>query len=283
MASHATGNTEPVALKARDWQLTLNEVDKYDALAEYLKGLKSNNYLISCKEIAPTTGHEHIHIYVQFTNMIKLSIKKCCGAHIERCRGTPQQNIEYIKKDGNIIEEIGIPRKWGGLPSIAEAEKASADELKQLPLNYYNTVNKILEKKTCEKYFKPPYVVWLYGPTGAGKTRKAFEAGCDNVEYANGFFSDWGDSRKICIEEMRGQIPYPTLLKLLDGYHNYYTVNIKGGYKKVDLDVIYITSPKRPEDCYPCQDKKDSIEQLKRRITEIINCDESAADLSEFG
>lgn len=93
MATDASGNTSTSArgvAKARNWQLTQNKVERYDETVEYLKGLKSLNYLISCKEIAPTTGHEHIHIYCQFNKPIKLSVNKCQGAHIEACKGTPQ-------------------------------------------------------------------------------------------------------------------------------------------------------------------------------------------------
>ena len=69
---------------------------------------------------------------------------------------------------------------------------------------------------------------------------------------------------------MRGQIPFTELLKITDDYHNYYKVNIKGGFKYVDVDEVYITSPKTPNECYPNQTKNDSIEQLTRRIDKIV-------------
>lgn len=56
MATERLGNT-----KARRCQLTLNEVPKYPQLFEYLTSINTLKYLISCKENAPTTGHEHIH------------------------------------------------------------------------------------------------------------------------------------------------------------------------------------------------------------------------------
>ena len=69
-------------LNARHFQLTLNQPEYYEEIKSYLTNLKQFRYLISCKEIAPTTGKEHMHIYVQFSNPQKLSVKKCKGAHI---------------------------------------------------------------------------------------------------------------------------------------------------------------------------------------------------------
>ena len=64
------------------FQLTLNQVECSDDLRAYLLGLKSLNYVIACKEVAPTTGHVHIHVYVQFMDSVKMSIAKLCGAHV---------------------------------------------------------------------------------------------------------------------------------------------------------------------------------------------------------
>ena len=143
-------------------------------------------------------------------------------------------------------------------------------ELADLPCNLINCVRSIRNEFVGKRFWKPVNVEWHYGPSGSGKTKSAFEAGAEPVEYHNGYFTDWGSARVIVLEEMRGQIPYPELLKILDDYHNYYKVNIKGGFKYVDLDSVYITSPKTPQECYPHQDKNDSIQQLERRINKII-------------
>lgn len=76
VASLRPGNTILAEAKARDWQITLNEVERWDALLSYLTSLKSLTYIIACIEEAPSTGHKHIHAYTQFKNSIKLSIKK---------------------------------------------------------------------------------------------------------------------------------------------------------------------------------------------------------------
>lgn len=273
MGTHdISGNTRPSISKARHWQLTLNQTEYFNNVWEYLTSRKNCIYAIACEETAPSTGHIHNHIYAQYNIPVALSIKKCCGAHIENCRGTPQENVNYIKKDGKIIAEYGEFRSWGGnrMPTIKEVQEMSEADVCTLPANLINCVKKIRNEVPGERYWKPVYVEWHYGPTGSGKTRKAFEDGAEPVEYHNGFFTDWGGARVIVLEEMRGQIPYPELLKILDDYHNYYKVNIKGGFKYVDLDKVYITSPKTPHDCYPNQDRVDSIKQLDRRINEII-------------
>lgn len=62
------------------------------------------------EETAPTTGHEHIHIYCRFSQPKTIKPKNVFGAHIEVCKGSPEQNIAYIKKDGNILDEIDMDK-----------------------------------------------------------------------------------------------------------------------------------------------------------------------------
>ena len=154
------------------FQLTLNEVECFDALRAYLLGLKSLNYMIACKEVAPTTGHVHIHVYAQFMDSVKMSIKKLCGAHVEKCRGSAQQNIAYIKKDGDIIFEHGEPRLKGGY-TIKEVENMDAETRKVLPVQMYNIVQKVdaVEKKYISPldYYKKMEVFYVYGESGAGQ------------------------------------------------------------------------------------------------------------------
>ena len=113
---------EDVAKKckaAKGFQITVNEIDTLSDVLSYLRGL-SPNYLVAARESAPTTGHKHAHIYVQFPNARRLSLKKLCGAHVEKCLGSPEQNIKYVKKDGDIVCEEGAPRLCY-VPTIKEA------------------------------------------------------------------------------------------------------------------------------------------------------------------
>ena len=85
------------------YQLTLNKIDDWGAIFEYLQSLTSFNYMIACREFAPKTGKEHYHVYIQFKYSMNLSKKKLLSAHIEVCKGSPQANIAYIKKQGDIL------------------------------------------------------------------------------------------------------------------------------------------------------------------------------------
>lgn len=236
-------------------------------------------YMCTCDDTTKE-GDYHGHAFVYFKNPTTLTgVKKLFGhdCHVE----SPSKNshcIEYVldkskRKTNNV--EFGKRPMNNGIHNMEEILECNSvtEVIEKYPDTYVKFrrgIDDVINNKISKnRYYKPPEVIWLYGGTGTGKTRIAFEDGATNVTYVNGFFSDWGDARIICVEELRGEIPYKELLKLLDGYHNYYFVNIKGGQKYIDLDKIYITSPKPPNEVYYNIDINDSIDQLLRRITTI--------------
>lgn len=274
------GNTKPAVKKNRGYFITFWIRD----YPQFLPESPQCQYLCTCED-ETKDGKWHGHAFIYFKNPVTMScIKKLFGndCHVEK----PHKNSECIAyvmdktKRKHDWFEIGTRPMDNGVHRMEDVlECDSIDQVKeQFPDTYVKFRKGIIDlmehKKSKNRYFKEPEVIWICGSTGSGKTRRAFEDGAMNVTYENGFFSDWGDARCICIEEFRGQIPYAEILKLLDGYHNYYFVNIKGGQKLIDLDKIYITSPYMPEMCYPKQNEKiDSIKQLMRRITELVNTD----------
>lgn len=241
-------------------------------------------YMCTCED-STKDGKWHGHAFIYYKNPVTMkAVKKLFGdnCHLEK----PHRNSECINyvldttKRKHDFQEFGKKPMDNGVHAMEEVLECKdvTEVMETMPDTYVKFRKGIIDlmehKKSKERYFKPPEVIYIYGSTGKGKTRRAFEDGAVNVTYENGFFSDWKDARVICIEEFRGQIPYSEMLKLLDGYHNYYFVNIKGGQKFIDLDKIYITSPYSVEDCYPRQNQKiDSIEQIKRRITEWVCVD----------
>ena len=261
---------------ASAFQLTLNDVNCYEGLLEYIKTLKPS-YYISCRETAPTTGHEHIHIYVQFNRSKRLSLKKLLGAHIEVCKGSPQQNIDYIKKGGDIIDEEGEVKKKGG-KTIQDVKKMSKEEREKLPIQLYNIVQKIEEKEGNdldpeESYKGKVQVHWYWGESGAGKTRQAMKEmkgkKYNMLKYENGFWHGIGEAEIALYDDWRDTHMKPTeLINFIDYY--IHPMNVKGGSVKNKYKEIYITSIQDPEKIYnnmPEEYKK----QWLRRIREIIH------------
>lgn len=249
MASQGSGNT-----KCRAFLITLNEVEKYNNLKQYLLSLKTLDYLLSAEELAPTTGHCHIHIYCHFKNMIKLSLKKMCGAHIDGCRGTPKQCIEYVKKDGKIIDEIGDEPHQGRALTIKELKETKDAE--QLPdWHQYNIWSKLqtIENNNIDvdDWSKTVKVYYIQGPSGCGKTEKAKSIVRDNIEkygksinivkYENNFWVGTGTANIAIYDDFRSShMKASEFINFID--YNKHSMNIKGGSIQNNYQLIIITS-----------------------------------------
>ena len=91
---------------AKAFLITCNDESMFNDVIAYVRSL-SPNYMIACRENAPTTGHVHMHLYIQFVNARRLSFKKLCGAHLDVCRGSCQQNIGELGLIGGVVECCG--------------------------------------------------------------------------------------------------------------------------------------------------------------------------------
>lgn len=267
-----------VAKKSRNFQLTLNEVELWDDLLKYLRSIKTN-YMLAGLEKAPTTGHKHIHCYIQCPTPRALSVKKLCGAHLEKCYGSPEQNIAYIRKpDTLIILEEGTPR-LNYVPTIGEAKKM--EDLAGLRLNFYNIAQKIEAEKrkiiNPSEYYKEVEVYWIWGESGAGKTRYAIQdmvkrgiTGFNEVKYDGSFWHGVQEDCDTCLyDDWRDGHMKPTeLINFID--YNRHIMNIKGGSVRNNYKLIYITSLQSPEQIYT-KVPEETQKQWLRRIKEIIH------------
>lgn len=254
--------------------LTLNEYEKLGEVLEYLRRLNPN-YLLAAKEEAPSTGHIHAHIYIQFPNARRLSIKKLLGCHVDKCRGSPQQNEAYVKKDGEIITEEGEIKKKGG-KTIEDVKKMAPEDREKLPIQLYNIVQKITEKESADltpsESYKEVIVHWYWGESGAGKTRKAMKEIGDRkynmLKFENGFWHGIGSAEIGLYDDWRDTHMKPTeLINFIDYY--IHPMNIKGGSVKNKYKEIFITSIQDPEKIYSNM-PEEYKRQWIRRIKEII-------------
>ena len=298
-------NKNKKKVTSRHFQLTLNEPQKYEKIKNYLKGLSNFKYLISCEEIAPITGHKHIHIYVQYNKKISVSISKIEGAHIEISRGDAVSNKNYIEKKENpqdkVIEEIGefddMIGVQGGktrFPTIEEVNKMDPLSLNKLPIQYYNIVEKIKYKRaqniSIEEFNKWPITVYyICGESGVGKTRmaqniiKSWGIHFNNVKYENTFWMGVSEGSQIALyDDWRDSHMKPSeLINFID--YNVHIMNIKGGFIKNLYKKIVITSIQHWDYIYKNAREKDEElpQQWNRRMKKIFINDNYKKYLSE--
>ena len=282
-------NTQTKAANA--FQITLNETDNFTEIKKYLSNLKTFQYAIACKEKAPSTGHEHIHIYVQFTNTIRLSLKNLKGAHVEKCYGSAQQNIKYIKKTGeeNVIWEEGLPKMKGGV-TIKELKEMDKEKRDNLPAVYFNIIQKVNEQEanqlTLDDFEKKVEVIYIYGESGIGKTQKAkqlikeyFEKTNQKtfnlVKYENSFWIGVSELSEVALyDDFRDSHMKPSeFINFID--YNVHPMNIKGGAIKNKYKFIIITSVQNPNDLYKnVQERDEEPKKQWLRRMKIIYMDE---------
>lgn len=115
--------------------------NKYNKIIKYLNSLKYR-YIIACDELNKRQFH-HIHIFIQFEKCRKLSLKKLIGSHLEICKGSTEDNINYIKKDKNIIYEDGTPKLMYKASIRDIINHSDNDDLLDLDLKYIKCINEI--------------------------------------------------------------------------------------------------------------------------------------------
>lgn len=278
----------------KNWIFTLNN---YTEDTESLMQVSHPEvvYMVYGHEIGES-GTPHLQGYFELDKKRTLnSVKKIFGVltlHLENRRGTQEDAINYAIKDGNDIYERGEKAKSTGRPtadktknkvlqfksevkaglnSFADHPEASFHLLKHAQL--YMSLTESPRSRTVA-----PFVSWYYGPTGTGKTLRAFKEATDKglepyVKSGNGKWFDGYDGHTFVIfDDFRdSHIEFGFLLRLLDRYP--LRVELKGSSRQWKATRIVITSPLPPKECYmhmQATDKYDRIEQLLRRINEVV-------------
>lgn len=116
-----------------------------------------------------------------------------------------------------------------------------------------------------------PYTIFIYGPTGLGKTKQAymFDKRVFKMPYGKDgalWFDGYTDQQTILIDELReGRLPTDWLLQFLDGYE--FQLEVKGSFRPRACKYVFITSCHSPEVLWGAA----SIEypQVMRRIRKV--------------
>lgn len=270
---------------SRAWCFTLNNYEEADV--NRLKAMDCR-YLVFQKEIAPTTNTPHIQGYVYFAQPRTLrTVKNLVGnvAHCEVARGTSHQNKLYCTKAGGFdqFEKGDIPRQG----SRSDIEDVAKDVMAGKPLNeviadnpefYVKYRNGLTGLHAHYVSTQGPRtwktrVHWYHGPTGTGKSHRAFEEAGVDAYYkmgGNKWWDGYSGQAHVVIDDFRRDLcPFHELLRLLDKYPH--RVEYKGGSIQFLATNIWITCNKPPDQVFINDEgaPREDLGQLIRRI-EVI-------------
>ena len=208
--------------------MTLNNYTEHEhnELVRILKEIAE--YGVIGKEVG-ASGTSHLQICCEFKHMKSMKQIKSINErmHIEPRRGSKQQASEYCKKDGNFIE-IGELKTEQGKRTDLNTVKEMIKDGKSMRdiIEVTNSYQALRFAETVRKYYPPkrttkPEVYWFYGPTGTGKSLRAFTMSDENDRWVNMPNLKWWEGydghSDIILEDIRGpDIEINVLLRLFD-------------------------------------------------------------------
>lgn len=240
--------------QARAWQITINnplEKDMGQAkIKATLAAIPSMVYWCMCDEIG-AEGTPHTHIYFKTRNPIRFSTlkNKFPTAHIEAAQGSPQDNRDYIFKEGRWKDSekgtnlASTREEWGTLFQSQQGKRTDLEHMYALVKEGYSDAE-ILElcPETAIKYIdkigrlRNAYLTdkfkgqrrldlkvhYITGKTGCGKSRDILdEFGDENVYRVTDYkhpFDSYQLEPVLVLEEYRSSIRLQDALNYLDIY-----------------------------------------------------------------
>jgi len=239
--------------QSRKWLLTINNPSNngfsHDNIKDVLDKFKAVKYWCMCDEIgANKTYHTHLFIYGDSGIRFETVKKKFPSAHIDYCRGTSQENRDYIRKEGkwknSVKEETNLPETFeenGTVPLERQGQRNDLIDLYDMierGMNNYDilktnpeyivhiktieSTRQVLREKEYGSKIREVEVTYCYGKTGTGKSSSILnEYGLENVyrvtNYRNPFDGYKGEDI-IVFEEFRSSIRFEEFLCYLDIY-----------------------------------------------------------------
>ena len=298
-ASDIPGNQESLGesftkttSRSRKWCFTLNNYSQEDMNNLERLVPEMAVYLIYGKEVAPTTGTPHLQGFVYFRQAISMNtIKKNINSqtiHLEIARGTFSENITYCSKSGDVVElgrrpldpqEKGQIQKerWTTTRRCAESgEWTNIDD--ELYIRYVKNLEWIHKKCLIQKDFEgsgdlKDRNLWLYGPTGCGKSYTAHKLAELMrselyLKMLNKWWDGYTDQKIVLIEEIdpeTGKYLASLMKKWCDKWA--FTAECKGTVaKQIRPQYVIVCSNYPIEEVFPNQ---SDWEPIKRRFNSI--------------
>nr|QUS52591.1 replication protein [Mute swan feces associated circular virus 3] len=113
--TNAEGNTRTSAMKrvqSRKWCFTLNNWNPKEKTTLLQTFTKKAKYYVIGEEVGEK-GTPHLQGYVEFKNPVALTTMKRINTrmHLEKGKGSREENLEYCSKDGKAITNIPLSRE----------------------------------------------------------------------------------------------------------------------------------------------------------------------------
>lgn len=248
MGAHMTNNTQ-----SRKWLITINNPEAKGYTHEVIENTLSKMKSIVYWCMSDETGEEgtyHTHIYICSASGVRFStlLKKFDGGHFDMARGTSQQNRDYVFKEGKwaktekeTTNHKETHKEWGTMPVERQGKRNDLDDLYDmicsgmsnyqiiednptymLQLDKIERVRQTVKEAQFAKVWRDIEVTYIFGNTGAGKTRSVMEKyGYENVYRITDYqhpFDSYKQQDVIIFEEFRSSLKVEDMLKYLDGY-----------------------------------------------------------------
>lgn len=268
-------------MTSRSWVFTLNNYTENDE--QFFKDLDSK-YTCFGKEMGEN-GTPHLQGFIIFSRAYRLTqLKKLhTGAHWEKAKACDAGN--YCMKDQDyFLKDLREQGKRTDIQEYVEFVKAHPKERDAaithpaMYMKYHGGTQRLIAQLAPQRSEKPE-VIWIYGPTGIGKTRFVYDTNEDiwSISFHNGFWLGYNFQAVALWDDFRpSDIKFNLLLKFLDRYP--FDLNIKGGSAPFTSMKIFITCHSHPEDLYA--GTGEEIRQLLRRVDQIIKLSEELSQLS---
>lgn len=246
----------------------------------------------------------HTHIFIVFASRVRFSMIKRYfeEAHIEKCKGSVSDNVNYVKKTGKWENDEskqekrieGTFEEHGAQPPDSKGKRSDMSELYQMVIDnmtnaeilaqnqdYILQIDKIDKVRTTiltEKYKDTVRldleVIYISGVTGTGKTRGVLEKnGYANVYRVTDYlhpFDSYNGQPVIAFDEFRSSLRIKEMLLFCD----IYPIELPSRYtnKYACYNKVYIISNWSLEKQYAevQREDKESWDAFLRRIHKII-------------
>lgn len=293
---------------SRKWQLTFNNPEEHgwthEKIRETLRTFKTIAYWCMADEIGANekTPHTHLFINLSPSNCRFSTLKsKFPGAHIEKAMGTSQENKQYIQKEGKwkdtekgTTSVPGTFEEFGECPVEHQGKSRETDKildmLKDGATNYeiidavpgamkiidkVERTRSILRDQQFASQWRDLEVTYLFGTTGAGKTRSVMDAygylNCYRVTDYKHPFDTYDGQDVIIFEEFRSGLKHGDMLNYLDGYP--LLLPCRYFNRQACFTKVFIITNIPPEDQY-CGVDEPSRAAFFRRIHKVVRLTE---------